>query len=154
MNDSSLYVHLSPLSSAAWKVVHESGAAAYLPYDLMARYGEIDDEQQRINDDANSAYAQLLGATSVLNSETVDPSRRAQDQTEREMLVPLQTPDPRSETAEIEVDARLSGRQDLTRLTPAQIDRLEQGFQQAITDDLHLHRLYVAMDSLYASVAN
>ena len=41
--------------------------------------------------------------------------------------------------------AHFSGLQDLSRLTRAQLDRLEQGFQQAITDDRRLHRWYVAL---------
>ena len=145
-----------PLSSAAWKIVHESGAAAYLPYELMAHYGAIDDAQQGINDAARSVYAQLLIATSVLNTETLNQSRQEEDRTQREAEtadVQSQAPDSRSEAAEIEIDARLSGRQELSRLTSAQIDRLEQGFQQAITDDRRLHRLYVALDALYASPA-
>jgi len=44
----------------------------------------------------------------------------------------------------------LSGRPDLSRLSPAQIDRLEQGFQQAISDDGRLHRMYIYLDDLYA----
>jgi hypothetical protein len=31
--------------------------------------------------------------------------------------------------------------------------RLEQGFQQAITNDRRLHRLYIALGVLYASLA-
>jgi hypothetical protein len=42
---------------------------------------------------------------------------------------------------------------DLSRLTPAQIDRLEQGFQEAITDDRRLHRFYINLGVLYASLA-
>jgi hypothetical protein len=49
------------------------------------------------------------------------------------------------------VNARLSGRPDLSRLTPAQIDRLERGFQEAISNDRQLHRFYVALGILYAS---
>jgi len=42
-----------------------------------------------------------------------------------------------------DIQSKLSGNPDLSRLSPAQIDRLEQGFQQTITDDRRLHRLYV-----------
>jgi hypothetical protein len=146
------------LNSTAWKVVHESGAAAYIPYEVMARYGEIYEAQQGINDTATSGYVQLQGATSVLNTETEDQSREEEDRIQREAetsdaQLHLQSPDSRSDAAESEIDSRLSGNPDLRRLTPAQIDRLEQGFQQAITDDRRLHRLYVALDALYASMA-
>jgi hypothetical protein len=146
------------LNSTAWKVVHESGAAAYIPYQVMARYGEIYEAQQGINDTASSDYAQLQGTTSVLNTDTEDQSREEQERIQREAettdaQLNLQSPDSRSDAAESEIDSRLSGNPDLRRLTPAQIDRLEQGFQQAITDDRRLHRLYVALDALYASMA-
>lgn len=67
----------SPLGSTAWRVVHESGAAAYISYVLMAKYGEIYEAQQRINDGAMSVYADLQRATAVLNAETEDQSRAA-----------------------------------------------------------------------------
>ena len=48
--------------------------------------------------------------------------------------------------------AKLSGDQNLSRLTPAQIDRLEQGFQLAITDDRRLNRFYLALGVSYDEV--
>ena len=102
----------SPLGSTAWRVVHESGAAAYIPYLLMAKYGEI-------------CEAQMASSS----------------------------PDSRSEAAENAINTRLSGNPDLRRLTPAQIDRLEQGFQQAVTADRRLHRNYVNLEALYAALA-
>jgi len=144
------------LGSTAWKVVHESGAAAYVPYELMARYGEIYEAQQRINDSAMSVYAQLQGATSVLNTDAEDQSREEEDRIQREAEdtdVHLNSMDSRSDAAESETDARLSVNPDLRQLTPPQIDRLEQGFQQAITDDRRLHRLYINLDANYASLA-
>jgi hypothetical protein len=144
--------------STAWKVAHESGAAAYIPYEVMARYGDIYEAQQRINDDARSVYAELQGAISVLNTETADQSREAEESIQREAenadaQLQLRSPDSRSEAAENEINSRLSGNPDLSRLTPAQIDHLEQGFQQAITNDRRLHRLFVNLDALYASLA-
>jgi hypothetical protein len=35
-----------PFGSTAWNVAHESGAAAYIPYELMARYGDVYEAQQ------------------------------------------------------------------------------------------------------------
>jgi hypothetical protein len=46
----------------------------------------------------------------------------------------------------------LGGDQNLLRLTPAQIDRLEQGFQLAITDDRRLNRFYLALGGSYDEV--
>jgi hypothetical protein len=48
------------------------------------------------------------------------------------------------------VNATSSGTRDLSRLTPAQTDRLEPGFQQAITDDRRLHRIGVNVDRRHA----
>jgi len=61
----------------------------------------------------------------VLNTETDDQARDEEDRIQNE--------------AENAINTKLSGNQDLKRLTPAQVDRLEQGFQQAITDDRRLH---------------
>jgi len=148
-----------PFIATAWKVSHESGAAAYLPYDTLAGFDEIYEAQQRINDTAMTVYAELQGATSVLNTEAENPAGDEEESVQRvaetaEAKSPQsRTPDARAEAAQNEVNARLSGHPDLSRLTPAQIDRLEQGFQQAITDDRRLHRLYVYLDVLYASHA-
>lgn len=60
------------------------------------------------------------------------------------------TPDSRSEAAENEINASLSGHPDLARPTPAQIDGLEQAFQQAITNDRRLRRSYINLGVLYA----
>jgi hypothetical protein len=49
-------------------------------------------------------------------------------------------------------NVRLSGNPGLTRLAPSQVDRLEQGFQQPITDDRRAHRLYFARGILRASL--
>ena len=146
------------LGSTAWKTVHEAGASAYIPYELMARYGRIYEAQQGINDSARSVYADLQRATSVLNAETESQSREEEDRIQNEAesadaQLALRSPDSRSEAAENEINSRLSGNPDLKQLTPSQIDRLEQGFQQAITDDRRLHRLYVNLDTLYATVA-
>lgn len=148
----------SPLGSTAWRVVHESGAAAYIPYVLMAKYGEIFEAQQRINDSAISVYADLQRATAVLNAETEDQSRDEEDRIQSEAenadaQLALRSPDSRSDAAENAINTRLSGNPDLGRLTPAQIDRLEQGFQQAVTDDRRLHRNYVNLEALYAALA-
>ena len=144
--------------STAWKVAHESGAAAFIPYDMMARYGDIYEVQQRINDAAASAYADLQSATSVLNTEAAgqgaeEESIQREAESVEEQSLQLGTPDSRSESAEDEINAKLSGHPDLSKLTPAQIDRLEQGFQQAITNDRRIHRFYVNLGILYTSLA-
>ena len=100
-------------------------------------------------------YAELQETTSVLNSETESQSREEEDRIQREAETTdaqSRSPDARSEATEGEIDSRLSGNPDLRLLTPTQIDRLEQGFQRAITDDRRLHRLYVALDTLYSSL--
>jgi hypothetical protein len=143
--------------SSAWKVVHESGAAAYIPSNLMKRYGVIYDAQQGINEAAAAVYVDLQKATSVLNTEQPNPNQAEDDRLQRE----VETADARDDFARLkagipmdDIQSKLSGNPDLSRLSPAQIDRLEQGFQQAVTDDRRLHRLYVSLDSLHSESTN
>ena len=145
------------LGSSAWKVVHESDSAAYIPHDLMVLHDEVYEGQQGINDAARSSYVELQKATAALNTEHDDDDPIEEDRIQRaadhgakplaEFLSSIT-----AETFDAEM-SKLSGVQDLSRLTPTQIDRLEQGFQQAITDDRRLHRLYIYLGTLYDDVA-
>jgi hypothetical protein len=144
------------LRSSAWKVVHESGAAAYIPYDVMERYGVMYETQQNINEAATAVYVDLQKATSILNTEQPNPNRAEEDRIQREVEIADAKDDFASLKAGFaidEIESRLSGSPDLSRLSPAQIDRLEQGFQQGITDDRRLHRIYVYLDVLYSASA-
>jgi hypothetical protein len=138
------------LESSAWRVVHES-AAAYIPHDLMTLYDDIQESQRTVNEDLRLSNNELQRAASVLNTEQTDDSAEADRlqkstyrgaPTSKELLAMT----PEAFDAEM---ARFSGPQDLSHLTPAQIDRLEQGFQQAITDDRRLHRWYLALGNVY-----
>ena len=138
------------LDSSAWRVVHESAAATYIPHEVMALYDDIEETQRIVSDDLRAANNELQRAASVLNTEQTDDAEEAdriqKSTTEAPPPEELLRMTPQAFDAEM---ARFSGPQDLTRLTPAQIDRLEQGFQQAITDDRRLHRWYVALGSRY-----
>jgi len=140
----------SHLVDSAWKIVHESDAAPYIPYDLMALYGTLYDMQQYVNQEANSASYELQRATAALNTEQENMSR---DEENRLQSV-ITNQNISSTTAESydAMMAELSGDQNLSRLTPAQIDRLEQGFQLAITDDRRLNRFYLALGGSYDEV--
>lgn len=144
------------LNSSAWKVVHESGAGAYIPYEVMARYGEIYETQDGINQAAFSIYADLLKATSVLNTEQADVNRAEEDRLEHAIDAADSHVSSVTSQTDLAVEQKtvswLSGRPDLSRLSPAQIDRLEQGFQQAVSDDSRLHRMYIYLDDLYAAL--
>lgn len=146
----------SPLNSSAWKVVHDTGAAAYIPYEVLAPYGDTYEAQATINETAQTMYAELLKATSVLNSEQVDENRAEEDRLQRSAEAADIEPHDRSTATALAADqklaARLSGAQDLNRLSPAQLDRLEQGFQEAISNDRRLHRRFINLDTLYASL--
>ncbi len=144
------------LSSSVWKIVRESGAADYIPYELMAQYGEIYATQQEINEAASSAYVELQKATSVLNTDQEDQNRNDEDRVERNAVESETHSKLLASTSDQTLDdvmSRLSGNHDLSQLTPGQVDRLEQGFQQAITDDRRLHRMYIYLDTLYAKLA-
>jgi hypothetical protein len=139
------------LDSSAWKVVHESTAASYIPHEVMALYDGIEETQRIVSDDLRASNNALQRAASVLNTEQADDSEegdRLQKSTYRKSATPEELLSMTPEAFDAAM-ANFSGPQDLTRLTPAQIDRLEQGFQQAITDDRRLHRWYVALDSRY-----
>jgi hypothetical protein len=139
------------LDSSAWRVVHESAAATYIPHDLMAVYDHIEESQRTVNDDLRASNNELQRAAAVLNTERTDDSEEAdriQKSTYRDSAIPEELLSMTPETFDAEM-ARFSGPQDLLHLTPAQIDRLEQGFQQAITDDRRLHRWYVALGNTY-----
>lgn len=134
--------------------MHKSNAAAYMPFELMQQYGEIYDGQEIINEAANSAYAELQKAISVLNGEEEDQNRSDMDQALREYAITTGKSRMPSVEQMSAVYSRMSGKKDLSRLTPGHVDRLEQGFQQAITDDHRLHRLYVYLEGLYAMQTN
>jgi hypothetical protein len=139
------------LVDSAWKIVHESDAAPYIPYDLMALYGTLYDMQEYANKEANSASYELQRATAALNTEHENMSRDE----ENGLQSAIANQDISLMTAESydTIMSKLSGDQDLSRLTPAQIDRLEQGFQLAITDDRRLNRFYLALGGSYDEVA-
>jgi hypothetical protein len=143
----------SRLNSSAWTVVRESGAGRYIPYEIMARYAEIYETQDVVNAMATSIYADLQRATSVLNTDQPDSNRAEADRMQRAAAEKsLRLSDPRTDlAAEQALDVAESGNPDLTRLSAAQVDRLEAGFQQAISDDRRLHRMYLFLDDLYAA---
>jgi hypothetical protein len=112
------------LGSSAWKIVHESNAAAFIPFELMRRYGEMYDAQELINEAANSACAELQKGTSVLNTEDEDESRSDKDQAQHEYAIAGANTSVPSVEQMSALYSRMSGKQDLSRLTPGQIDRL------------------------------
>ena len=146
------------LNSSAWTVVRESGAGTYIPYEVMARYAEIYETQELVNEMASSIYAELQKATSVLNTEQADPNRAEEDRLQHaedvaESATKFSTP-MTDLVSEQEADLAESGSPDLSRLSSSQVDRLEQGFQQAITDDRRLHRMYIFLGDLYAALGS
>jgi hypothetical protein len=145
------------LSSSAWKVVHESDAAAYIPHDMMALHDELYEGQQSINEDARSSYIELQRATAALNTEQGDKDPIEEDRIQlaanysgQHLVEYLSSMNAESFDGDM---SKLSGVQDLSRLTQPEIDRLEQSFQQAVTDDRRLHRLYIYLGNLYDEVA-
>jgi hypothetical protein len=151
-NDRLIFIRPSQaLDTSAWRVVHESAAATYIPHEQMALYDALEENQRTVTEDLRSSNNALQRAASVLNTEQPDDSEEG-DRLQKSSYRSLATPEellamtPEAFDAEM---ARFSGPQDLSRLTPAQIDTLEQGFQQAITDDRRLHRWYVALGIYY-----
>jgi hypothetical protein len=151
-NDRLIFIRpVELLESSAWRVVHESAAASYIPHDLMAVYDDIQESQRTVNEDLRLSNNELQRAAAALNSEQTDDSEEA-DRLQKSTYRAAATPEELLAMTPEAFDAamaRFSGPQDLSRLTPAQIDRLEQGFQQAITDDRRLHRWYLALGNNY-----
>jgi hypothetical protein len=140
------------LGSSAWKIVHESDAAAFMRFDLLAQYGEIYQAQQLINEATQTSYVELQKYMSVLNTDLERQNHDEEDKIERAALRSGGAPRTAEEIAA--TNARLSGKHDLSRLTSAQVDRLEEGFQQAISAERRQRRLYVYLDGLYAKMGN
>jgi len=138
------------LVDSAWRIVHESDAAPYIPYDIMAAYGTLYDTQEYLNNQATSVSYELQRATAALNTEQENISRDEENRLQG--TIEDQTISSMTAESYDAMMSKLSGEQDLSRLTPAQIDRLEQGFQQAITDDRRLGRFYLALDRTYDDV--
>jgi len=154
-NDHIVYVRgYESLGSSAWKIVHESNAAAYLSFELIRRYENIYDSQTIINETANAVYVKLQEATSVFNSEDREQSGNDKERIQEDYYSTANgRPDVISAEQMSAFYSGMSGKQDLSRLTPGQIDRLEQGFQQAITDDRRLRRMYIYLEDAYATLA-
>jgi hypothetical protein len=123
----------------------------------MARYAEIYEIKELVNEMAASIYTDLQKATSVLSTEQADQNRAEEDRLQHaedvaESTTKFSTPIT-DLASERKADVAESGNPDLSRLSPSQIDRLEQGFQQAISDDRRLHRMFIFLDDLYAALS-
>ncbi len=149
--DRLMYVRpYSQLMDSQWRVVHESNAGSYIPYELMALFGNLYDAQDYLNKTANDASYDLQRAMATLNTDHENMSR--EEQNRLQSALGNQDILSMSAAAYDAVMVKLSGDEDLTRLTPAQIDHLEQGFQQAITADRRLNRYYLALTHSYEDV--
>jgi hypothetical protein len=136
-----VFVHVhSVFVSSAWKTVHESGAAAYIPYDVLTGYATLYDRQADLTEAYSHANLAVQTATAVLNGVNEDPSRMDEDAAGTI----------RSANGEDNSILTKQGSQEaLAHLTPTQIDRLELGYQEAIEDDRRLKRLYIRLERSY-----
>jgi hypothetical protein len=139
--DRLVYVEVfDSFTNSAWKTVHESGAAAFLSLNELNQYANLYEKEADVIAISLTSKDDLQKATSVLN----DPNTQLdQPWTESDEHRDLE-----------QSTERLSGHPDLNRLTPTQIDRIELGFQQAISDDRKLDRWYIAIAHDYADVDN
>ena len=137
------------LVGSAWRIVHESDAAPYIPHKLMAIYSGLYDSQDYVNKEASSATYDLQRATSVLNTERETLSR--EEEVRIQGVIAAQD---LSTLSAQSYDARDGkGFEPAIRiccgLRLREVDRLEQGFQQAITDDRRLNRFYLSIARAY-----
>jgi hypothetical protein len=131
-----------PLQNSAWQTVHASNVSEHMDPNELADYGHLYQMQQTINDMSTTAGEQL-----------------------QESLSPLVgSEDPRVETtAQIaQIEGNINSAKDMEtanrqlshvnhpeRLTPAQLDAVEQGLQKGIIEDRLLQRFLAALDLNY-----
>lgn len=122
-----------PVRVAAWKITRDSGAAGYLSAAEQAAF-ELSNWDAGVFNAESYAAAQALGRVAMpINIEVLDRNA-ALPRVERGILFGAQG----DAAAEAALVARAAGVVEISRLTPAQIDRLEQGLQSSMYDDILL----------------
>ena len=119
-----------PVQVAAWKIARDSGAAGYLSADEQATFELANWDAETFNAD-NIAATQAIGrAAMVINADLIERNAA---------LPPVETGvyfgEKGESAAEEALMLRSAGAPQISRLTPAQAERLEQGIQSSIYDD-------------------
>jgi len=126
----------SEFSDSAWTTAHESGAAAYLPYEDLIFWEHIYKNQKTIDGMSIDAKNDIVRSTSALNN--ADGPRH------------LSANELRGAVSELSFKAIATIQsKDLLRLSPEQIDQLRHGFQLALSEDDQMMRWYIALEGFF-----
>jgi hypothetical protein len=119
-----------PAEAAAWKIARDSGAAGYLSATEQATFELANWDAETFNADMISATAAIGRAASVINVDMLDRNA-ALPPVERTVYFGRKG----DAAAEEALALRSPGVPEISRLTPVQIDRLEQAILSSIYDD-------------------
>jgi hypothetical protein len=131
-----------PLQSAAWQTVHASNVSEHMDPREVAAYGSLYQTQQTINTMSDAASEQLQSSLSFLVA-TEDPHIQTTAQI-KEIESHDDSADSRAKAVRL-----LSHDNHPERLTPTQLDAVEQGIRQGIAADRRLQRWLAALSRDY-----
>lgn len=123
----------SPAQVAAWKIARDSGAAGYLSAAEQATFELANWDAQTFNADMIAAGVAVGRATAVVNVGLLDGNAVLPS-----VARAVYYGDKGDAAAEEALTQRSAGTAEISRLTPAQIDRLEEAIQASIYDDEEL----------------
>lgn len=136
-------------SDSVWTTLHQNTDAGLLSYDELMRYGGIYGSQNAFNDlQQSSGKALMLAGTVIYNSSA--------DQFDYALAAKATPPDAGYGVhgialARIAFEDQAPAADKLKRLTPAQIDRLEEAIQQGIYYDDSLRSICFGLQRSYAT---
>jgi hypothetical protein len=122
-------------ADASWQTVHESGAAAFLPPEELESYASLYRTTDQFVVEVVESNRDLGRVATVLGGEEIAPDRLTAERGRLTIDADGQSGEAAAELAYFRLG---HGPEDLTPLTPAQIDRLELALQAAIYDDQRL----------------
>jgi hypothetical protein len=138
----------SPMDASAWKTARESGAAAYLTQEEQSSFDLSSWDAELFNSNSEQASLALGRATMVtrMGFLAINPASAKLPTDDKPVLMGRSG----DKAAEAAWALRAADVQQLSRLTPVQIDRLELAIQSSLYDDqdllntcLNLRRRYI-----------
>ena len=131
--------------TSAWSASHQSNAVDYLSHAEVHHWEELYESQARIETFNIDAKNNLIQTTAVLHTAFGGKPRTIADL--RKLMRTLGDSDqsPMGETIENITD------EDLQRLTPGQVDRLEQGLQIGISQDEQMLRWCIDLETTFGT---
>jgi len=121
--------HVS-FTNSAWRTIHESQVADLLSYDELDRYGSIYNTQDNMNREENDSSEALMKVASVIYRSSADrfDFARARKNAPPDAGFGIYG----DALARSVSEEQAPNHDQLARLTPAEVDRLQQAIQQTI----------------------